>query len=128
MMKKILLLVGIFLFMSPISAFANTAKLPSGLPLSEVETSIDTIMNHYIGENKDIPGAAISIVQDGKIIFEKGYGLSDIEKQKSIDPKQTVFEAASISKVYTWTAMMRSEERRVGKERTHRWRRTAAHE
>ena len=106
MMKKILLLVGTFLFMSPISAFANTAKLPSGLPLSEVETSIDTIMDHYIGENKDIPGAAISIVQDGKIIFEKGYGLSDIEKQKSIDPKQTVFEAASISKVYTWTAMM----------------------
>ncbi|MEJ8777776.1 serine hydrolase [Pseudogracilibacillus sp. ICA-222130] len=105
-MKKILLLVGMFLFMSPISAYANTAKLPSGLPLSEVETSIDEIMKNYIGENKDIPGAAISIVKDGEIIFEKGYGFADIKKQKSIDPKQTVFEAASISKVYTWTAMM----------------------
>lgn len=105
-MKKILLLVGMFLFMSPISAYANTAKLPSGLPLSEVETSIDEIMKNYIGENKDIPGAAISIVKDGEIIFEKGYGFADIEKQKSIDPKQTVFEAASISKEYTWTAMM----------------------
>jgi|SRR5690625_1079735 len=105
-MKKILLLVGMFLFMSPISTFANTAKIPSGLPLSEVETSIDEIMENYIGENKEIPGAAISIVKDGEIKFEKGYGFSDIEKQKSTDPKQTVFEAASISKVYTWTAMM----------------------
>ena len=106
MMKKFLLLVGIFLFMSPISTFAHTAKLPSGLPLSKVETSIDEIMDHYVGENKDIPGAAISVVKDGKIVFEKGYGFSDIKKQNSIDPKQTVFEAASISKVYTWTAMM----------------------
>src|SRR5699024_4090345 len=52
------------------------------------------------------PGAAIAIVKDGEIVLEKGYGFSNLEKEEKTDPQKTVFEAASISKLYTWSAVM----------------------
>ncbi|MCB2306430.1 beta-lactamase family protein [Clostridium estertheticum] len=53
-----------------------------------------------------IPGAAISIVKDGKEVLKKGYGYSNIEGRISVDPDKTVFPAASVSKTFTATAIM----------------------
>src|SRR5690625_6412865 len=76
------------------------------MQISKVEESIDKIMETYVGEDKEIPGAAIVIVQDGHVLLEKGYGMSDIGNQMKVDSEKTVFEAASISKVYTWSDVM----------------------
>lgn len=105
-MRKILFLTIICLFLFPNFILAETDTVPSGIPTDEIEGKVDQIMNDYTGEDNDIPGAAIAIVKDGKIILEKGYGMSDVESQKEVDPEKTVFEAASISKVYTWSAVM----------------------
>jgi CubicO group peptidase (beta-lactamase class C family) len=53
-----------------------------------------------------IPGAAFVLVKDGKVIFSKGYGYADLKKQTPVIPNQTVFRAASVSKVFTATAVM----------------------
>lgn len=105
-MKKLLLFTVIILFAFPFPAFAGSAKVPSGMADGQVEEKVDEIMDTYIGEDKDIPGAAIAVVQDGEVVLEKGYGVSDMDNQSEVDPEETVFEAASISKLYTWSAVM----------------------
>jgi CubicO group peptidase (beta-lactamase class C family) len=51
-----------------------------------------------------VPGAAIAIVKDGKIILAKGYGYRDMENKLPVTTK-TVFPIASISKSFTVTTL-----------------------
>ena len=54
----------------------------------------------------DVAGAALVVVKDGQVLFEKGYGLSDIANRKPVDPKNTLFRAGSAGMVATWVAVM----------------------
>jgi len=60
----------------------------------------DSIFNNYNGK----PGVAVMIVQDGKIAFEKGYGIANLEYDTPITPT-TVFDIASVSKQFTGYAI-----------------------
>ncbi|MBP6870348.1 beta-lactamase family protein [Candidatus Babeliales bacterium] len=51
-----------------------------------------------------IPGAAIAIVQDGKIILEQGFGVKNLDNQQLVTP-ETLFMIGSITKSLT-TCMM----------------------
>jgi len=46
------------------------------------------------------------VVKDGAILTEKGYGYADVAEHKPVDPKLTLFRPGSISKLFTWTAVM----------------------
>lgn len=59
---------------------------------------------------EDIAGAVISVVKDGKVLFAKGYGYSDVEKRTPVSPETTLFRPGSISKTFTWTALMQQVE------------------
>ncbi|PRA08520.1 MULTISPECIES: serine hydrolase [unclassified Paenibacillus] len=54
---------------------------------------------HYVG-------ASVFVVKDGKVLAEKGYGFSDVESKTAIDPKNTAFRVASVSKTFTSAAVM----------------------
>ena len=69
-----------------------------------MEEQIENLMSEHIGVT--LPGAAIVVVYEGEMIFSRGYGWADIENQIPIDPATTVFEHASISKIFTYTAAM----------------------
>jgi serine beta-lactamase-like protein LACTB, mitochondrial len=59
------------------------------------------------------PSLAVSIVNDGQLIFAKGYGVSDVENNVPATA-DTVYRIASVSKSLTATAVMRLvEERRL---------------
>ena len=60
----------------------------------------------YALKSGDIAGAVVAIVKDGAVLTERGYGFSDIEKRKPVDPKLTLFRPGSVSKLLTWTAVM----------------------
>ncbi len=60
----------------------------------------------YALHRADIPGGVIVITKDGKIIFAKGYGYADVEHSRLVDPATTVFRPGSVSKLFTWTAVM----------------------
>ena len=51
------------------------------------------------------PGCALAAARDGKIIYEKGYGLANIEEGVSITP-QTVFDIGSTSKQFTAASIL----------------------
>lgn len=96
------MLIAIFVFLSCWSTFAQT--------FSNLETLLDPIFAERM-ERLHIPGAVISIVKDGKIIFIKGYGVSDVEKRSLVVPDKTIFRIGSITKVFTATAVMQMADR-----------------
>lgn len=51
------------------------------------------------------PGCAAAVMKDGRIAFERGYGLADIEHEAKITPS-TVFNVGSIAKQFTATAIL----------------------
>jgi CubicO group peptidase (beta-lactamase class C family) len=60
----------------------------------------------YAIRNGDIAGATVSVVANGQIIFAKGYGFADMRTRRQVVAGRTVFLPASISKTFTWTAVM----------------------
>lgn len=71
----------------------------------ELTAFIDGVMKVQM-DNFKIPGAVISIVKDGNILFSKGYGHSNIETGSMVDPETSMFRIASTTKLFTWTAVM----------------------
>jgi CubicO group peptidase (beta-lactamase class C family) len=55
------------------------------------------------------PGAAVAVIQHGKLVFEKGYGLANLEYDIPVTP-QTVYHVASVSKQFTATALVLLEQ------------------
>ena len=51
------------------------------------------------------------MVKDGQVLLQKGYGYADVEKKMPVDPEQTLFRPGSVSKLFTWTAVMQLVER-----------------
>ncbi|MGH9201928.1 MAG: serine hydrolase domain-containing protein, partial [Vicinamibacterales bacterium] len=52
----------------------------------------------------NVPGAAVAIVKDGKVILSKGYGFRDTAKQLPVTP-ETLFAIGSITKSFTVVAL-----------------------
>ncbi|HLW52706.1 MAG TPA: serine hydrolase domain-containing protein [Candidatus Angelobacter sp.] len=55
---------------------------------------------------ENIAGAVVLVVKDGQVLFAKGYGYSDVEKKTPVYVDATLFRPGSISKLFTWTAVM----------------------
>jgi CubicO group peptidase (beta-lactamase class C family) len=51
-----------------------------------------------------VPGAAIVVVKDGKILLAKGYGVQRVGERTPIDPR-TLFQIASETKAFTAAAL-----------------------
>jgi len=77
----------------------------------DVEAFLDGVMPLQL-EREDIAGAVIVVVKDGKILFAKGYGYSDVAKRTPVTPDATLFRPGSISKLFTWTSIMQLVEQK----------------
>jgi CubicO group peptidase (beta-lactamase class C family) len=53
----------------------------------------------------DTPGAAVMVLEDGHVAFERGYGIADLRTKSKID-EQTNFRLASLTKQFTAMAIM----------------------
>ncbi|WP_067148601.1 serine hydrolase [Pseudotamlana agarivorans] len=77
--------------------------------LPQVSTSqvsdkeIDAIVKKSM-DNFTVAGASIAVVKDGKIIIQKGYGVTSIETHQKVD-KNTIFGIASNTKAFTAAAL-----------------------
>ena len=108
--------------LQPLSPVAETARpdiaVPStqppatqGRPLTadDVNAWLDGFMPFALGKGQ-IPGAVVVVVKDGQILTERGFGYADVAKQTPVDPRMTLFRPGSISKLFTWTAVMQQVE------------------
>ncbi len=71
----------------------------------------DDLLTQFIAANA-VPGAALAVTRDGKLVYARGYGYADREQNKPVAPTAT-FRIASISKPITAVAILQLVE--VGK-------------
>src|SRR5215216_339350 len=86
-----------------VSAAADQTSAPHDA--QELETFLDPLMADAIRQ-WHVPGAVILVVQDDAILFSKGYGYANLERQTPVTPDATVFHVFSLSKLFTATAVM----------------------
>ena len=65
----------------------------------DLAQSVDAVFAEYAKPGS--PGCSLAVIQNGRIAYEKGYGLASIEHGVPIDPKKTVFDIGSTSKQIT---------------------------
>jgi CubicO group peptidase (beta-lactamase class C family) len=53
-----------------------------------------------------IVGASVAVVQDDRVVLVKGYGWANLEGQRPVDARTTLFRIGSITKTFTWIALM----------------------
>lgn len=91
---------------------ATSEREPSGthdLTAADLEAFLDGIIPQQLAR-ENIAGAAVSVVKDGKLLFAKGYGYSDVAAKKPVSAEETLFRPGSVSKLFTWTAVMQLHE------------------
>jgi CubicO group peptidase (beta-lactamase class C family) len=86
-----------------------TMRLDGLTDPKELEAFLDPLVGGLM-EAHHIPGGAIVVVKDGQIFLAKGYGYANLESNSPATADTTVFRTGSISKVFTWTAVMQLAE------------------
>ncbi len=94
---------------APITPAVQAGATTPQLNAQDVDAWLDGMMPYAIARG-DIPGAVVVVVKDGQILTARGYGYADVSKRKKVDPAQTLFRPGSISKLFTWTAVMQQVE------------------
>jgi N-acyl-D-amino-acid deacylase len=83
----------------------------TGVERSEC-AALDTWMKSFLAEH-NIAGGSLAIMHDGKLVYARGFGLSDREAKTSVQP-DSLFRIASVSKPLTAVAILKlSEEKRL---------------
>ena len=59
---------------------------------------VDAMFAKY--DKRDVPGCALGVIQDGKLIYSKGFGSANLDDEVAITP-QTSFDVASVTKSFT---------------------------
>jgi hypothetical protein len=94
-------IVLLFLLAS-INTFAQSNK-------KKIASAIDKIMANYKSERD--PGASVLVLKNNKVIFKKGYGVSDINTMNPIK-SNTNFRLASVTKQFTAMSILLLEKKR----------------
>lgn len=88
---------------------------------SFVKDSMDTYIQRGL-ERWDIPGVAVCIVKDGKLVLAKGYGVKEVGKNDNVD-ENTLFMIGSNTKAFTGTilAMLEHEGKCKLSDKVQKW-------
>lgn len=54
----------------------------------------------------EVPGAALAVAKDGRLVLARGYGLADVERREPVQP-DSLFRIASVSKPITAAAVLK---------------------
>jgi len=93
------------------SASSAPAVFPTSATLTkqDVDAWLDGMMPFALRRG-DLAGAVIVVVKDGQVLTQRGFGYADAAKRTPVDPARTLFRPGSVSKLFTWTAVMQQVE------------------
>lgn len=94
-MKKPQLL---FLILFALIICHNNA-LAQAITSAEIDNLVEKTLKTF-----DVPGIAVAVVKDGKVIHSKGYGVRSLNTKQKVD-ENTLFGIASNSKAFTSAAL-----------------------
>ena len=102
---------------------ATALALPSAAPaqpapparttpaqLSSLATFVDGAVAQEIA-SREVAGAVVTVVQDGRVLFARGYGFRDADRTVPVDGLDTLVRPGSITKLFTWIALAQQIER-----------------
>ena len=84
-----------------IVVFFLTGVVAYGQPMDS--RAIDSLVERTL-KAFDVPGIAVAVIKDGKVIHSKGYGVRSLNTKKKVD-ENTLFGIASNSKAFTAAAL-----------------------
>src|SRR5437773_3409004 len=90
---------------------AAAATVANGLlaPFTAFDREIQKFMSA-----RNVPGGALAVVKDGRLVYTRGYGWADRENKVPVKPT-SLFRIASISKPFTAVAVLKLiEEQKLG--------------
>lgn len=93
---------------APALAVADAPPATSGPPqltAEDLSAFLGGVVPYAI-DQANIAGAAVAVVANGQLLFAHGYGFADVKSRRPVVPDQTLFRAGSVSKLFTWTAVM----------------------
>ncbi|HRO64223.1 serine hydrolase [Thermomonas sp.] len=76
-----------------------SAQLPDAARLAQFDAYVARVQQQF-----NVPGVAIAIVADGKVVMERGYGVREMGKPAPVDA-HTLFAIASNTKAFTAAAL-----------------------
>ncbi len=91
-------IVLVFAFLPALASWANP---PPALPISPA--TIDATVAHAM-KAFQVPGMAVGIIKDGKLVYAKGYGVRELGKPAQVDA-DTLFQIGSNTKAFTAAAL-----------------------
>lgn len=83
-------------------ATATATPAPAAVPEAH-DKQIDEIFKEW--DSTHTPGAGVAVIERGKVVFEKGYGMANLEYGVPVNP-ETIFHVASVSKQFTAMAVV----------------------
>jgi len=100
MTKRIIL----FFFLLPILFFSFFVNpINAQIKTTNVEENIDEYVQHIISRHQ-LPGVALAIIKDGKVIHQKNYGKANLEHNVPMSD-QSIFRVYSLTKLFVATGV-----------------------
>jgi CubicO group peptidase (beta-lactamase class C family) len=87
------------------ATFFVTTAWAGRLDRDDLDAWLDGLVPYAL-KNGDIAGGVVSVVKDGSVLLQKGYGFADVGKHVPMDAAATLTRIGSTSKLFTWTAVM----------------------
>jgi len=69
------------------------------------EAYLDGLVKAQFRDYK-LAGMTFSMVHDGRPVMSKGFGVADLQSMQPVNPDTHMFRPGSVSKLFTWTAVM----------------------
>ena len=88
----------------PLGPYGSIQTGPEVVGMEAFDRLVADLMHRY-----NLPGGALAIVKDGRLVFARGYGLADIQNQDApatVRP-DSLFRIASLSKQVTAVAVLK---------------------
>lgn len=91
-----------------ITATKVPVKLTNDLSRLDEMKVMDMTIARFL-KKWNVAGASVALVKDGKLLYAKGFGVSDLDTREAVQPSH-IFRVASISKLITAVAIMKLHE------------------
>ena len=97
--QSLMLAVSTALFLST-TCITHAATLPRGLTEQDITATVERARSAF-----DVPGVAVAVVQDGEVVFSRGYGRRTQDSASAPVDARTMFAIGSNTKEFTTTAL-----------------------
>ena len=98
MLQQFLHLIALISFVFAVATTCIMGQPEAAQPADDTVKKVDAYLSQW--DKKDMPGVAIGIVKDGKLVYKRGLGMANLDHDIPNTPS-TLFNVASVSKAFT---------------------------